>query len=62
MIKIYKEAIKLSKKSSWDWLSSDNSDDEVHHEEWPWDEDDGDENDESYGAEDYYTSRPWTDE
>lgn len=54
----------LSKKKSWDWGIFSSSDDEIHHEEWPWDklDDEEDENDESYGAEDYYTSRPWTDE
>lgn len=50
----------MSKHSSGDW-GAQYSDDEVHHIDWPWDEDDDeiDEDDESYGADDYNSSRPW---
>lgn len=51
----------MGKRKSKKWFSDSNDDEEVHHIEWPWDEDDDeiDENDESYGAEDYTSSRPW---
>lgn len=38
----------------------ENNTDDVH---WiDWNDDNEDESDESYGAEDYYSSRPYTDE
>lgn len=39
----------------------ENNTDDVHWIDWN-DDDDCDPNDESAGAEDYYTSRPYTDE
>lgn len=53
----------MSKKGSvWDWLSSSSNNDEIRHVEdeyiWAY-EDDSDENDESSGADDYISSRPW---
>ena len=46
----------MSSKEWWDDIP-------IHHEEWPWDEEDDsdkeNEDDESYGADDYVSSRPW---
>ena len=50
----------MSKKNKFNW-GKDNSEEEEHIIDWPWEEDE-DESDESYAAEDYYSSRPWTDE
>lgn len=49
----------LSKHQSWSSESDDSE--KIHHIEWPWDEldDEIDEEDESYGADDYVSSRPW---
>lgn len=54
----------MSKKNAFNWGHSSSEEEEFHRVEWPWDEQDEDseEPDESYGAEDYYSSRPWTDE
>ena len=48
---------------AWDWLHDDD-DHPIHHESWPWDEIDDEEieDDESYAAEDYISSRPWGDD
>lgn len=40
----------------------ENDTDDVHWIDWNDDDDDCDPNDESAGAEDYYSSRPYTDE
>ena len=46
----------MSSKEWWDDIP-------IHHEEWPWDDDDDNDeeikDDESYGADDYVSSRPW---
>ena len=53
----------MPKKNRFDWGVS-KSDDTVHHIEdkyaWAYEEDsEANEEDESYGAEDYVSSRPW---
>lgn len=53
----------MSKKNRFSW-GKDDSSEEIHHIEWPWDEDDDETDfdghpDERYGAEDYFDSRPW---
>lgn len=55
-----KELSLLSKKNRFNW-GRDTSSNEIHRIEWPWDESDDEQNedDESYGAEDYFSSRPW---
>ena len=55
--------MQLSKKSSLDWLPrKEDEDHEIHHIEWPWDNDDDapdyDDSEEG-GADDYTSSRPW---
>ena len=54
----------MSKSSAWSWCSEED-DHPIHHveDEYAWAYEPGeDEDDESYAAEDYYSSRPWTDE
>ena len=50
----------MPKKNHFNWGHTE-GDEEVHHLEWPWDESDDeiDEDDESSGADDYASSRPW---
>lgn len=55
---------RLSKRSSWDWLPrKEDEEHEIHHIEWPWDNDDDSDPDyddsEEGGADDYTSSRPW---
>ena len=51
----------MGKKPSWNWLKDEDSH-EIHHIEWPWDNDDDQpdyDDSEEGGAEDYTSSRPW---
>lgn len=58
----------MSKKSGFNWLPSKKDDDDPfdfsNADVFDWDDDLNQEaeDDESHGAEDYFTSRPWTDE
>ena len=54
----------MSKKNKhrWDWLSSITSsdqEDDSSSDDYEEEEEEIDENDESYGADDYISSRPW---